>query len=59
MNNVISIFKKSEPDIKKDKKEKTGDFLKIKELNDANSERIKKERFEANKTVLKSYRIKT
>lgn len=60
MSNVISIFNKASTNVQSEKQgvQKTEDFEKIKSFNDANSERIKKERQEANKNVLKSYRIK-
>jgi hypothetical protein len=59
MDNVRSIFgadkKKSEKEIKDEAAE---DLAKVEENNKKNAERVRKEREAANKSVLRSYRIK-
>lgn len=64
-DNVVSIFPKMrEKDEKKEEHSKTAEQIafksvaKVEEDNKANAERMKKDRERANKSVLRSYRIK-
>lgn len=64
-NNVISIFKKKE-EAEKKKEETTEteekgiqDFETIMRENDSRKEKLKKDRQKANKSVLRSYKIKS
>lgn len=61
MTNVVSIFGRPRKNTDKDKVETAADAKSFEEIAQANKERedkLKKERLEANKGVLKSYKIK-
>jgi hypothetical protein len=60
MSNVISIGKNKEKTEKKDEEKDTTEtsMEEIAKKNQANEERLRKERLQANKSVLRSYRIK-
>lgn len=61
MTNVVSIFSRPRKNTDKDKVETSAEAKSFEEIAQANKERedkLKKERLEANKGVLKSYKIK-
>ena len=60
MSNVINLFKKKKKEEEKpEQNQEVLDFFEnIKQKNTENEERLRKERLKANKSVLRSYRIK-
>lgn len=60
MTNVVSLFAKKSETKEEDKKEEVEgtNFDSVMEHNKKNKDRLEKERSQANKSVLRSYRIK-